>query len=99
MNGFSFLLVSALITGFCVLLCIVYISNKVKEARCAGRLLDADFPFDTRRLNKKTVEKYADIYSRSSSDVRLAMGMFYTKDKFETIRTKAEPSDFPKRKV
>ena len=96
MSGFSFLLISLLITGLCILLCITYISNKIKEASQSTRLLDADFPCEFGDLSKKTVRKYEDLYNRSTSDPRLAAGLFYTKNDLESLSRKASPSRLPK---
>lgn len=96
MNGFSFLLISLLITGLSILLCITYISNKVKEAYQSTRLLDAEFPCDIESFSKKTVKKYEDLYNRSTSDPRLTAGLFYTKNDLESLSRKASPSRLPK---
>ena len=38
--GFSFLLASVIITGVCILICIVYMSYKISEAWHSTRLID-----------------------------------------------------------
>lgn len=51
--GFSFLLASVIITGVCILICIVYMSYKISEAWHSTRLIDAEFPSTTKHLTKK----------------------------------------------
>ncbi len=96
MTGFSFLLIALLITGLSILLCIAYISNKVKEASQSVRLLDADFPCNIGSMSKKSAKKYEEFYNRSSSDPRLAAGLIYSKDDIEALDRKASPNRFPK---
>ena len=96
MNGFSFLLISALITGLSILLCITYISYQIKEARLSTRMLDADFPYSINKFSKKSVKKYEEMYNRSTSDARLAAGLFYSKGDLEALSIKASPNRLPK---
>lgn len=99
MSGFAYLTAAAIITAFSTLLCIVYITNKFKEAKEMPRLMDVDFPCGAGEINKQTYEDYLDMYTRVSSDARLALGMFYQKNKIESLRHKSDPEEFPKRKV
>lgn len=96
MSGISFLIAALLITAFSILLCIVYISYRVKEARESVRLIDADFPFKVRGISKKTIKGDEDLYDRPSSNARLATKMFYTADDIESLRRKASPTRLPK---
>lgn len=94
--AFSFLLVSAILTGFCILICIVYISYKISQACHTTTLMDADFPSDTKRLNKKSVKKLEDHYNRPTSDTRHTIGLFYSDDDIDILRKKTSPQKFPK---
>ena len=94
--GFSFLLASVIITGVCILICIVYMSYKISEAWHSMRLIDAEFPSTTKHLTKKNVKKLEDFYNRPASEARFAMGLFYSDENVNALRRKTSPIKLPK---
>lgn len=94
--GFSFLLASVIITGVCILICIVYMSYKISEACHSSRLIDADFPSTTKHLTKRNVQKFEDLYNRSTSETRFAAGLFYSDENINAMRRKTSPMKLPK---
>lgn len=94
--GFSFLLASVIITGVCILICIVYMSYKISEAWRSSRLIDADFPSTTKHLTKRNIQKLEDFYNRPTSDTRFAMGLFYSDENINSLRRKTSPMKLPK---
>ena len=94
--GFSFLMDSVIITGVCILICIVYMSYKISEAWHSTRLIDAEFPSTTKHLTKKNVKKLEDFYNRPASEARFAMGLFYSDENVNALRRKTSPIKLPK---
>lgn len=94
--GFSFLLASVIITGICILICIVYMSYKISEAWHSSRLIDADFPSTTRHLTRKNIKKLEDFYNRPASEARFAMGLFCSDENVNNMRRKTSPTKLPK---
>lgn len=96
MNPFNLLLAAAIITSFCILVSIVYVSTKIKEASHSVRLLDAEFPDMDDSVTKEAMNDFEDFYIRSTSDARLTMGLFYSDNEVETLRRKYSPLKLPK---
>lgn len=96
MNPFLFLLAASIITGICILACIIYIFTQIKESSRTVKLIDATFPDMNINIDKKDIKDFEDFYIRSTSEPRQTLGLFYSDDDVETLRRKYSPLKLPK---
>ena len=94
--AFTLLWISGFIMGACIVLSVLYSAYKITESKTADTLMEAEFPFSSGNITKKKVYEFEDFYSRPTSDVRIAMGRFYSDDKVESLRRKNSPQKLPK---
>lgn len=94
--AFSLILAAGILIGFCILICIVHISYKIAEARRSPGLMDTEFPVSTGYITKKSVRSNEDVYTRATSNTRIAMGYFYSDSDIESLRRRNPPQKLPK---
>ena len=95
-TAFTLIWIAGIMTGACIFFNILYSAYKITEAKSSEKIMDVPFPVSTERINKKTVSSHADLYQRTSSNARMAMGNFYSDNNIETMRKKSSPQNLPK---
>ncbi len=99
MRGFTLIWIAGVIAGLCVVFGLLYSAYKITEIRGINTLMDEDFPIDVSKITRKDIYKYEDFYNGSSSDARIAMGLFYSKSNIESMRRRCEPQKILKGRI